>query len=138
MIRMILCAVLLTLALFGAPALADTKVPLPEEAHINEQLIAAQAGEVLRNTCPTIVARMFVVWEKAFELRQYAIDKGYTEPEVKAFVKDPVQKARVLKAAQDYLAKAGAKPGDVASYCAAGKSEIAKQTLLGQIIRSTE
>lgn len=135
---MIFRAVLLLTLALATPALADTKTPLPEEQHINEQLIAAQAGEILRNSCPTLVARMFVVWDKAFMLRQYAIDRGYNEVEVKAFLKDPVQKARVLKAAQDYLALAGVKTGDVPSYCAAGIAEIAKGTLLGQIIRSTE
>ena len=131
-------AFLLLSMMLAAPVLADTKTPLPEEQHINEQLIAAQAGEILRNTCPTIVARMFVVWEKAFMLRQYAIDKGYNEDEVKAFLKDPAQKARVKAAAEAILASSGAKPGDIPSYCAAGKAEIAKGTLLGQIIRSTE
>lgn len=131
-------AVLMLTLAFATPALADTRTPLPDEQHINEQLIAAQAGEILRNTCPTIVARMFVVWEKAFLLRQYAIDKGYTEPEVKAFLKDPVQKERVKAAAEAILVSSGAKPGDIPSYCAAGKAEIAKDTLLGQIIRSTE
>ena len=131
-------ALFLVLALTGLPAWAEDKVPLPEEAHINEQLIAAQAGEILRNTCPSIEARMFVVWDKAFALRQYAIDKGYTEPEVRAFVKDPVEKARVKAAAEAILAGSGAVSGDAASYCAAGKVEIAKGTFLGQIIRSTE
>jgi major membrane immunogen (membrane-anchored lipoprotein) len=134
---MIRRAMILVLAMGAEPVFASP-TPLPEEAHINEQLIAAQAGDILRKTCPTIEARMFVVWDKAYMLRQYAIEQGYDEEGVKAFLNDPVQKARVLKAAQDYLAKAGAKPGDVASYCAAGKAEIAKQTLLGQIIRSTE
>lgn len=129
---------ILALALAGFPALAQDKTPLPEEAHINEQLIAAQAGDILRKTCPTISARMFVVWDKAYALRQYAIDKGYTEEEVRAFVKDPVQKARVQAAAEEILAASGAVPGDVASYCAAGKVEIAKGTVLGQIIRSSE
>lgn len=132
------CAVLMLVLALATPALADTRTPLPDEQHINEQLIAAQAGEILRNTCPTIVARMFVVWEKAFMLRQYAIDKGYTEPEVKAFLKDPGQKERVKAAAEAILVSSGAKPGDIPSYCAAGKAEIAKGTLLGQIIRSTE
>lgn len=131
-------ALILVFALTGLPALAQDKTPLPEEAHINEQLIAAQAGDILRKTCPTISARMFVVWDKAFALRQYAIDKGYTEEEVRAFVKDPVQKARVRAAAEEILASSGAVPGDVESYCAAGKAQIAQGTLLGQIIRSSE
>ena len=47
---MIFRAVLLLTLALATPALADTKTPLPEEQHINEQLIAAQAGEILRNS----------------------------------------------------------------------------------------
>ena len=121
---------------FGAKA--DGNVPLPQEAHINEQLIAGAAGDILRNACPTISARMLVVFDKLYELRSYAEGKGYTEVEVKAFLKDPVQKARVKAAAVDYLRAAGAVVGDRASYCAVGKGEIAKGTLLGSLIKSTE
>jgi hypothetical protein len=134
---------LLALVLFvglAAPGLAsgDEKVPLPEESHINEQLIAGAAGDILRNTCPQASARMFVVWDKLFMLRQYALDKGYTEDEVKAFLKDHAQKARVKAAAEAYLEAAGAKPGDVASFCQVARDEVAKDTLLGQIISVSE
>lgn len=130
---LILCA----LTLPGLAAGQD-KVPLPEEAHINEQLIAAQAGDILRNTCPKASARMLVVWSKMWDLKSYAEDKGYTEPEVKAFLKDKAQKARVKAAAEAYLQAAGAVPGDVESYCQVGRDEVAKGTLLGQIIRVSE
>ena len=133
-------AMALLAALLAAPGLAsgDGKVPLPEEAHINEQLIAAQAGDILRHTCPQISARYFVVWDKMYQLQAYAEAQGYTEAEVKAFLSDKDQRARVKAAAEAYLAKAGVLPGDVGSYCKAGKAEIAAGTLLGQIIRSSE
>ena len=127
---------ILIAVMVAVPGLAsgDGKVPLPEEAHINQQLIAAQAGDILRNTCPAAHARFFVVWDKMIQLQNYARQAGYTEGEVKAFLKDPVQKARVKAAAEAYLAKAGVRPGDVESYCQVARDEVAKGTLLGQII----
>ena len=119
-------------------ALADGKVPLPQETHINEQLIAGAAGDILRKECPKIEARLLVVWGKLFDLKSYAESKGYTEAEVKAFLQNADQKARVKAAAMAYLAAAGAKAGDRASYCSVGKSEIAKGTLLGSLIKSGE
>ena len=120
------------------PALAEGKVPLPDEAHINEQLIAAAAGDMLRKTCPTLQARAIVVFTKLAQLESYARAKGYTEAEVTVFLKDRIQKARVKSAAVAYLASAGVKPADVASYCKAGLAEIAKGTLTGSLLRSTE
>lgn len=134
MIRAIMTCLLV--AALAAPALAIE--PLNEEAHINESLIAAQAGDILRETCPTISARMVVVLTKARALEQYARDKGYTEPEVKKFLKNRDEKARVRAAAEAYLAAAGAVPGDVDSYCRVGRAEIEKDTLLGQLIWSSE
>ena len=122
---------------FG-PAMAEGKVPLEQEAHINEQLIAAASGDMLRKTCPTLEARNIVVFTKMAQLESYACGKGYTEAEVMAFLKDRAQKARVKGAAEDYLAKAGAVKGDAASYCRAGFAEIAKGTLTGSLLRSTQ
>jgi hypothetical protein len=128
----------LTLLLGGGQVLAQDRVPLPEEAHINEQLIAGSAGDILRNACPTLSARFFVVWQKLRDLEAYARDKGYTEAEVKAFLKDKTQRSRVKGAAQAYLAAAGAIEGDAESYCAVGRAEIAKGTLVGSLLRSWE
>jgi hypothetical protein len=119
-------------------AMAEGKVPLPEEAHINEQLVAAAAGDMLRKTCPTLEARTFVVLAKLAELKSYTRAQGYTEPEVASFLKDKVQKARIKTTARDYLAKAGAVPDDVNSFCVAGKNEIAAGTLVGSLLRSTD
>lgn len=131
-IPLILAAALFTLPVFAQP------MPLAEEPHINEQLLAAQAGDILRKTCPTVSARMFVVWEKASALEDYARAAGYTEEEVTIFLKDKTQKTRVKTAAMAYLTAAGVVEGDVESYCKAGRDEIAKQTLVGSLLWSSE
>lgn len=120
------------------PAMAQGKVPLAEESHINTQLMAAAAGDMLRQTCPSISARMLVVLLKMRDLESYARSKGYTEDEVNEFLKNKAEKARVKAAAKDYLAAAGVVEGDVDSYCVAGRAEIAKGTLVGSLLRSSE
>lgn len=131
-------SLLLALVLGAGQGFAQDRVPLPEEAHINEQLIAASAGDILRNTCPTISARFFVVWQKLRDLEEYARDKGYGEAEVTAFLKDKTQRKRVKVAAEAYLAAAGVIEGDAESYCVVGRAEIAKGTLVGSLLRSWE
>lgn len=128
---------ILAAALCGFPAFSQA-VPLAEEPHINEQLIAAQAGDILRKTCPTVSARMFVVWQKASALEDYTRAAGYTEEEANLFLKDKAQKARIKAAAMDYLTAAGVVEGDVESYCKAGRDEIARNTLVGSILWSSE
>lgn len=123
------------IALLGAtPALAQ--VPLNQDAHINDSLVAGKVGDTIRKTCPSISAKMFTVLSKLNELEDYARGKGYAEADVKAFLKDPKEKARIKGLALDYLTKAGAVEGDEESYCKVGRDEIAKGTLTGSLLRS--
>lgn len=131
--------ILLTLALsagLAAPALALE--PLNQEKHINDSLRAGRIGDVIRKTCPTISARMFVVWSKVEDLKQYALDKGYKRDEVEAFLKNRTEKNRLKAEADAYLKAAGAVEGDPQSYCAVGEAEIAKGTLVGSLLRSSK
>ncbi len=130
----------LTIALFAllvaAPAFALE--PLREETVINDSLRAGRVGDVIRKTCPTISARMFVVWQKLEGLKSYALDKGYSRDEVEAFIKNGDEKTRLKAEAAAYLKAAGAVEGDVESYCKVGRDEIAKGSLIGELIRSSK
>lgn len=128
----------LTLALLGAAPVVASPLPMAQETHINDELRAGFAGDTLRKTCPTISARMLVVMKRLWDLKSYAEAQGYTAADYDAFRSDPVQKKRLKAEAQAYLEKAGAKPGDVDSYCRVGESEIAKGTALGTLIRSSK
>ena len=112
------------------------RVPVQEEPHIRESLVAGRIADVLRNECGSLNARMLLVLQKLEELKQYAIAQGYTEEEVKAFLKDNKQKAKLRAEARRYLAKAGAVEGDEESYCRVGRDEIAKGTLAGSLLWS--
>lgn len=122
------------IAALATPALALEA--LNKEAHINNALIAGRVADVIRNECSSISAKMFVVLAELNALEDYARGKGYSEAEVKAFLKNPTEKARIKASAADYLAKAGAKKGDEESYCKVGRDEIAKGSLTGSLLRS--
>lgn len=127
---------ILLLSLLAAPALALE--PINREPFINDSLIAGRVGDVIRNTCPTISARMIVVYGKLKDLERYARDKGYSEDDFEAFRNDATEKNRMKAQAQAYLRDAGAVEGDVESYCRVGRAEIAKGSLIGELLRSSE
>ena len=120
----------------ASPALALE--PLNKDTHVTESLVAVRVGDTIRNTCPSISAKMFTVLAKWNDLKAYLRAKGYTEDEVEAFRKDKVEKARIKGLAADYLKQAGAVEGDAESYCKVGRDEIAKGTLAGSLLRSYE
>jgi len=132
--RNTITAVLTIFAMTAANASALT--PLPKETHINYSLMSAKVADRIRKTCPSISARMFVALGKANALKAYAIKKGYQEPEVRAFLKNPTEKARVKAMAADYLKSHGAVAGNAESYCIVGREEIAKKSLIGQMLRA--
>lgn len=125
----------LILLLVAAPAYG---AGLEKDAHVTDKLVAAQVGDIIRNTCPSISARMFVVLGEMMSLKNYAFDQGNSEDEIKAFLDSPSEKARIKALALDYLAKAGATQGDPETYCAAGRAEIAAGSMAGQLLRSSQ
>ena len=126
----------LLLCLLSAPAYA--LVPINQDPRIRETLIAGRVGDTIRNTCPTISAKFLVVYSKLTELESYARQAGYSEADFEAFLDDEAEKNRMKAEAAAYLRKAGAVEGDVQSYCKVGRDEIAKGSLIGQILRSSE
>jgi hypothetical protein len=128
-----LMAAVLGLALGGS---AQAQVALNQNDHITQSLVAAKVADEIRNTCASISARYLVVFQKMGELEDYARAGGYTETEVRAFLKDKGEKARITALAQAYLTEAGAVPGDEESFCLAGRGEIAAETLAGSLLSS--
>ncbi len=129
-------AAMVLAAALAAPVQAADKPPLQDDPHIRESLVAGRVADVLRNECGSLHARMLLVLSKLDDLKDYAVAQGYTEAEVKAFLKSKAQKDAMKAMAADYLAKAGAVPGDEDSYCRVGKDEIAKGTLAGSLLWS--
>lgn len=109
--------------------------PLGSDSHVHDQLLAGFIGDEIDRSCGSITARKLLALRKLYELRDYALSKGYTRAQVKAFVDDPQEKARMKAEASKYLVSAGAKPGDPASYCAVGNAEISAKSLTGQLLR---
>ncbi len=132
--RMTIIAALAVFAMTTASASALT--PLPKEYHINQSLMSGVVADKIRKACPSISARMIVAWSKLNGLKSYAVSKGYKETEVRAFLKNPTEKARVKAMAADYLKSHGAVAGNAESYCTVGREEIAKKSLIGQMLRA--
>ena len=134
-------AIIAAMAVFAMTTLSSVAsvsalTPLPKEYHINQSLMSGVVADKIRKACPSISARMIVAWSKLNGLKSYAVSKGYAEDDVRAFMKDPVEKARVKGMAADYLTSHGAVVGNADSYCTLGREEIAKKSLIGQMLRA--
>jgi hypothetical protein len=127
--RMMIVALALVLA---SPAFALP--PLSENAYVNDRLIQARVADRIRKECGSIAARFAYAYSQARALKQYALDQGYTDAEIEAFLDSADDKARVKAAAEAYLAANGVVAGDEASFCALGIKEIAAGSVAGSLI----
>jgi len=129
-------SLILTLALLASPALALE--PINKEQHINHTLLQGFIADKIDDNCDGLSARKFQALLELNSLRNYALDKGYSSAEVKEFVTSKTEKARGKAEAVDWLHAQGAVDGDQASFCKIGRDEIAKDSLIGQLLRDDE
>ena len=121
---------------FATPVLA--LVPINEEPYINDVLLQGFIGDAIDDNCDTIEARKLRALGELTKLRDYALEKGYSSSEVRAFVTNKEEKARGKALAADWLKARGAEPGNPAAYCKIGEEEIRKESLIGYLLRSTK
>ena len=110
--------------------------PLSENKYINDRLLAAQVGDLISKACPTISARETYALFQALKLKGYANNLGYTDAEINAFIKSPVEKKRVRDAAERYMKAKGVVEGQPETYCALGREEIARKSVTGSLLRA--
>ena len=127
---------LIALTLAATPALA--LVPINENPEIREKLLQGFIGDAIADNCPTIDARKLRALGELNKLRDYALQQGYEADVVRAFVTSDEEKAKFKAEAAEWLKAKGAEPGQADAYCAIGEEEIAKESLIGFLLRSTK
>ena len=128
----------LTLAALAIAAPAYALVPINEEPTINNTLLQGFIGDAIDDNCDTIEARKLRALGELNKLRDYALAQGYTSAQVREFVTNKEEKARGKALAAEWLAERGAVPGNPEAYCKIGEEEIAKESLIGYLLRSTK
>lgn len=128
---------LLAALMIAAPALS-ADLPINKEPHINNILLQGFIGDAIADNCPALEPRKLRALGELNKLRVYAQGKGYSVAEIRAFVTSDTEKARGKAEAADWLKAKGAEPGKPDAYCRIGREEIAKDSLIGYLLRDTE
>ena len=123
----------LTLAV-TAPAYA--LVPINEEPVIHDKLLQGFIGDAIADNCPTMEARKLRALGELNNLRDYALKQGYESSVVRDFVTSKEEKKKFKAEAAEWLKAKGAEPGKPEAYCKIGEEEIAKDSLVGYLLRS--
>jgi hypothetical protein len=127
-------AMTLAAVAIATPALA--LVPINEEPTIVNTLLQGFIGDAIDDNCDSIEARNLRALGELNKLRDTALEMGYSADEIRAFVTSKAEKAKGKAMAAEWLKAKGAEPGNQDAYCAIGEEEIAKESLIGYLLRS--
>lgn len=125
--------VILALTLAGAaharPALRD----VPEID--NNMLWVAMAIEISDN-CDDIAPRTLKGLFFLSSLKNKAQAMGYSNEEIRTYVKSDAEKARMRKRGEAYMKARGLDPADTGDLCKLGDAEIARGSQIGVLLRA--
>ena len=121
-----------TLAALTGPAAALP--PLLQERHINDSLVQARVADVLRKGCPTLDARLVRAFSEARKLKRYALDQGYSESQIDAFLDSRDERRRIYAEADRYMVANGVVNGQPDTFCRLGQQEIERKTIAGSLL----
>lgn len=124
----------LTALLMAAPVLA--REPIGQNPKIYNTLLQGFIGDQIADNCPTIDARTLRALGELNKLKNTALAMGYSADEIRGLVRNKSEKARGKADAAAWLKAKGAVPGNAQAYCKVGEEEIAKNSLIGYLLRS--
>ena len=118
------------------PANAFAKPSLRDVPEIENIIFTAALAHEVSGQCPSIKARKVKALRMAWTLKARANDLGYSDSEIRAYVKSDVEKARVRAKGERYLRANGVVYGQPASFCAYGHAEISKSSAVGALLKA--
>ena len=127
---------LVTAIIWGVAAgTAAAQPPLKDVAKVRDGLIFTGMAYEISERCDSISARLFRGINYLQSLRSHARDLGYSEAEIEDYINDDAEKDRLEAIAREQLRLLGVVEGEEATYCAAGRAQIAANTRVGWLLR---
>jgi len=123
------------IAIAGLAGAASAKPALKDVAAVREGIIATGMAYEITQKCSSISPRYFRAIGYLNTLKSHATSLGYTDSEIDAYTDDKTEENRLKGIARSRLADLGAVEGDTASFCTVGRAEIAKNSVIGQLMR---
>lgn len=124
------------LATAQARTQAEVNATLRADTEIFNGLFVMGIAHGIRDTCPTIEARMLRANSLALSLYNRARGMGFSRDEIRAFLRDDDHKAELRAIVIDYYNRQGAQVEQPETICALGLAEIAAGTPSGALLRA--
>lgn len=129
------------LAMLAIPAAAQgltqaqVNQTLRDHPQISAGLFTVAFATAIRDICPSIDGRFFRGLSFVNTLQDQAIELGFTRAQIRAFVEDEAEVARMYDRVRAHAAERGASEDEPETVCALGRAEIAANTEVGRLLR---
>ncbi|MBO9477810.1 DUF5333 domain-containing protein [Shimia sp. R11_0] len=130
----LMSAVLVSAILTGSMALANP--PLREVKEIDEPLYWALVAFEISEVCDSIDARTVKGLSDGWGLIRKARQLGYSDEEIKSYMRSDTEKARMRARGEAYFKHKGASYDDPETFCALGRTEIERNSQIGVYLRA--
>ncbi len=117
-------------------ASADARAGLADEADINAGLLTVAVADKIRRECDDISGRLLAARSYVTGLKKMAVDRGYTEAQIDAYINDSEEKAQMRERRNAYFKSKGASNLDAQSLCDLGRAEIRNRSLVGSFLKA--
>lgn len=115
---------------------AEVDAALRADTEIFNGLYVMGIAHGIRDTCPTIEARMLRANSLALTLYNRARSLGFSHDEIRAFLRNDDHKAELRAIVIEYYNQRGAQVEQPETICALGEAEIAAGTSAGALLRA--
>ncbi|QPM89278.1 DUF5333 domain-containing protein [Pseudooceanicola algae] len=127
--------VLATGVLMTSAAAAQARQPLREVEAIDQNMLWVAIASEIGEKCDRIAPRMAKGYLFLYQLRDQALDMGYTRDEIEAYVTSDAEKARIRKLGEAYAESQGLNPDVTADLCKLGEIEMARSSQIGVLLK---
>lgn len=124
---------ILALTLAGA---AYAKPPLRDVPEIDDNMLWVALAIEISDKCNEIDPRTLKGLSYLNSLKNKANALGYTNEEIRTYVKSDAEKARMREKGEAYVRARGLNPADTGDLCKLGHAEIARGSLIGVFLRA--
>ncbi|OIQ33723.1 MAG: hypothetical protein BM562_00700 [Alphaproteobacteria bacterium MedPE-SWcel] len=130
-------AVLMVAGLMAASATAGEARPsLRDVPEIENPLFAVAVASEVAETCDQLAPRTLKGLNQLYKIRSRANALGYSDNEIKAYVKSDQEKARMRAKGTRLLMQEGVKLDQPETFCTYGMAEIEKNSAIGVLLRA--
>ncbi|MBY6090139.1 DUF5333 domain-containing protein [Pseudooceanicola sp. 502str34] len=126
----------LGLAALTATAAAADLPPLRTVEKIDKNMLWVGIAIEISDNCPTIDARTLKGLAFLYDLRSQARELGYSDAEIKAYIKSDEEEDRIRALGENYMKSRGLDPAVTADLCTLGEQEIARNSQIGVLLKA--